>query len=86
MLSEDEAVEQFTEVLDHVVPLGLSVDQQIEANSLLELDDLLDFRLDELVVLVLGQFFLAELETSLSDLLGLLLIKLRSKKESFETE
>lgn len=80
MLSEDEAVEQFTEVLDHVVPLGLSVDQQIEANSLLEPDDFLDFGLDELVILFLGQFFLAELETSLSDFLGLLLIELRSER------
>lgn len=75
MLSEDEAVEQFTEVLDHVVSLRLAVDQQIKTDILLELDDFLDLLLDELVIFLRGEFALAEFETSLSDLLGLLLAK-----------
>lgn len=71
VLGEDEAMEALTEVLNHVVTLGLTVDEDVEANALLEADDALDLLLDELVVLLLGDLLLAELGTSSADLLGL---------------
>jgi len=73
MLSENKAVKLFTEVLDHVVTLRLSMHKQVEADSLLEADDGFDFLLDELLVLFFGEFTLSKLGTGLTDLLGLLL-------------
>lgn len=60
------------EVLNHVVTFGLAMNEEVEANFLLEIDDGLDLLLDELVVLFFGDFLLAELGTSLTDLFGLL--------------
>ena len=71
-MGEDEAVKALTEVLDHVVTLGFTVDEQIETNLLLEADDALDLLLDEVVVLSLSNLALGELSTSSTDLLGLL--------------
>lgn len=71
VLGEDKAVEELTEVLDHVVTLGFTVDEEVEANLLLEADNGLNLLLDELVVLLLGELALAELGTSLTNLLGL---------------
>jgi len=48
------------------------VDEKIKANLLLEADDAFNLLLDELLVLGFGDFALAELGTSLTDLLGLL--------------
>ena len=72
ILSEDETVELFTEVLNHVVTFGLPVDEKVEANFLLEADDSLNLLLDEVVVLLLGDLTLAQLGTSLTDLFRLL--------------
>lgn len=72
ILGEDEALQAFTEVLHHVVTLGLAVNEDVEANLLLESDDVLDLLLDELVVLLLGNLLLVELGTGGTDLLGLL--------------
>lgn len=72
MLSEDETIEAFTEVLNHVVTLRLSVDQEVKTNLLLEVNDGLNLLLDELLVLLLRDLLLSELGTSLTDLLSLL--------------
>ena len=72
ILGEDKAIELFTEVLNHVVTLGFTVDEEIKSNLLLEADNSLNLFLDEFLVLGLSDFTLAELSTGLTDLLGLL--------------
>ena len=47
-----EAFEVLGEVLDHVVALGLAVDQDVEAELFLQLHDALDLVLHELLVLL----------------------------------
>ena len=71
VLGEDEAVEELTEVLNHVVTLGLTVDEHVEVEGLLLLNDHLDLVLEELLVLLLGDLGLGEAGTVLADLLGL---------------
>lgn len=71
VLGENESVELLAEVLDHVVALGLSVDEEVEVNLLLEADDLLDLGLHSLLVLLSGDLALVELVTGNADLLGL---------------
>ena len=68
---EDVTSEALTEVLHHVVTLGLTVDEDIEIELLLDLDDVLDLLLDELLVLLRGDLTLGELVTLDADLLGL---------------
>jgi len=68
---ENVTGEALTEVLHHVVTLGLTVDEDIEIELLLDLDDLLDLLLDELLVLLRGDLTLGELVTLDADLLGL---------------
>jgi len=58
VLSEDESVEMFTEVLNHVVPLRFTVDEEIKTDPLLEGDNVLDLLLDEALVLLLGHLTL----------------------------
>lgn len=70
-LSEDETVELLAKVLDHVVSLGLAVDEEVKTALLLEVNDSLDLVLHSLLVLLLGDLTLAELGTGNSDLLGL---------------
>jgi hypothetical protein len=72
ILGEAEALEVFTEVLNHVITLRFTVDEEIKANILLEFNDALNLLLDELVVLLLGDGTFSELSTGLTDLLGLL--------------
>ena len=71
VLGEDEALELLAEVLHHVVTLGLAVHKQVEADALLEADDVLDLLLDELLVLRLGDLLLVELRTGGTNLGGL---------------
>ena len=68
---EDVTVEALTEVLHHVVTLGLSVDEDIEVKSFLLLDNELNLALDELLVLLGCDLALSELGASNTDLLGL---------------
>ncbi|GFZ50689.1 LOW QUALITY PROTEIN: hypothetical protein JCM24511_08447 [Saitozyma sp. JCM 24511] len=70
-LGEDEAVELLAKVLDHVVTLGLAVDEEVEADLLLELARVPDLGLHGLLVLLLGDLTLAELGAGETDLLGL---------------
>ena len=68
---EDKSIEMFAKVLNHVVPLGLAVDEKIKTDLLLEGNDALDLLLDELLILLLCELTLAQLGTSGTDLLGL---------------
>jgi len=68
---EDVTSEALTEVLHHVVTLGLTVDEDIEVKLLLDLDDITDLTLNELLVLLGGDLTLGELVTLDTDLLGL---------------
>ena len=72
VLGEDETVETFTEVLNHVVTFGFTMDEEVQTDLLLEADNHLDLLLDELFVFLLGDLALGELSTSRADLLGLL--------------
>jgi hypothetical protein len=72
ILGEDKALELFTEVLNHVITLGFTVNEEVETNLLLEANDSLNLLLDELLVLGLSDFALAKLGTGLTNLLGLL--------------
>lgn len=72
ILSEHKAFELFTKVLDHVVTLGFTMNEEVEPNLLLEANDSLDLFLDKLFVLGLGDLTLSEFGTSLTNLLGLL--------------
>jgi len=71
VLGEDKSIEMFAEVLNHVVSLGFTVDQEIQADPLLEGDDVLDLLLDEVLVFLLGDITLAQLGASGSDLFSL---------------
>jgi len=71
VLGEDKSVELFTKVLNHVVPLRFAVDEEIKTDLLLEVNNMLDLLLDEALVLLLGDFTLAQLGTSATDLLSL---------------
>lgn len=65
-------MELLAEVLHHVVPLGFTVNKKVKTDLLLEADNKFDFLLDEIFVLFGGELSLAELGTSLANLLGLL--------------
>lgn len=58
--------------MDHVVTLRLAVDEEVETDFLLELDDEVNFLLDEVVVFGLLKQTLAELGTGSTNLGGLL--------------
>ena len=79
VLSEDETVKLFTEVLNHVIALRLSVDEKVKPDFLLETNDFLNLLLDELLILFLSELALAKLETRRTDLLGLLKGKIRKE-------
>jgi hypothetical protein len=65
-------MELFSKVLNHVVPLGLAVNQEVNTDPLLETNNRLDFLLDELFVLLLGNFLLVEFRTSRTNFFSLL--------------
>lgn len=75
MLRKDETVESFTKVLNHVVSLWFAMNEKVKPNLLLETDDFFNLLFDELVILSISDLALAELGTSITDLLGLLLGK-----------
>jgi hypothetical protein len=68
---EDITGKTLTEVLDHVVTLRLTVNEDVEAKLLLDLDNILDLALNELLVLLSRNLTLGELVTLDTDLLGL---------------
>lgn len=75
ILGEDETIQLLTKVLNHVVSLRFTMDQEIKADFLLEADNSLNLLLDELFVLLRSEFAFAKLGTSKTDLLGLLKTK-----------
>ena len=68
---EGIAVKALTEVLNHIVTLGLTVDVDVKVKLILDLDGLLNLLLDEPLVLLSGDLTLGELVTLDTDLLGL---------------
>lgn len=68
---EDVTIETLTEVLNHVVTLGLTVDVDIEVKLLLDLDVHLNLLLNETIVLSSSDLTLGELVALDTDLLGL---------------
>jgi len=68
---ESVTLESLTEELNHIVTLGLTVDEDIKVKLLLDLDILLDLLLNETVILLSGDLTLGELVSLNSDLLGL---------------
>jgi hypothetical protein len=72
ILGENKAMELLSKVLNHVIPLRLAVDQEVNTDPLLETNYRLDFLLDELFVLFLSDFLLVELRTSRTDFFSLL--------------
>jgi hypothetical protein len=71
-LCKDKAGKLLAKVLNHVIALGFTVDEKVEAALLLETNNGLDLLLDELVVLLGGDLAFAQLGTSLANLFGLL--------------
>ena len=71
VLGEDESIELFAKVLNHIVPLRFTVDEEIETDFLLEGNDGLDLLFDEGLVIFFGDLALAQLSTSATNLLGL---------------
>ena len=74
ILGEDEALELFSEVLNHVIALRLSMYEEIQTNLLLEANNTFDLFLDEFLVLCLVDLALAEFSTSLTDFFSLLVM------------
>ena len=68
---ESVTVQLLTKVLNHVVSLWLTVDQDVQTNFLLESDDGLNLLLNELLVLLGSDGTLGELVSVDSDVLGL---------------
>src|SRR4029077_11775698 len=67
----------------HVVSLGLSVDEHVEADLLLEADDLLDVLLHRLLVSGPVDLTLLQLLSGLADLIGLRVGADRGRGEKF---
>lgn len=65
-------MEELTEVLNHVITLGFAMNQEVEADLLLETDNSFDLLLNKFLVLVPSDLALPEFGTSLPNLLGLL--------------
>jgi len=72
VLRKDEAVQLFTEVLNHIITLGFAVDQEVQTNMFLEANHTFDLLLEEIVILQLSNFALGELRASGTNLLSLL--------------
>jgi hypothetical protein len=72
VLSENEAVQLLSKVLDHVIAFSLSVYEQVETNALLETHNMFNFFLDELFILLWSDFFFGQLRTSEANLFCLL--------------
>lgn len=65
-------MELLSEVLNHVVSFGFTMNQKIDTNLLLEADDNLNLLLNELLIFCFSDFTFAPLSASLANFLGLL--------------
>lgn len=70
-VGEDVTGQTLAEVLNHVVALRLSVDENVEVKRLLLLDNELDFLFDEFLILFSSNLTFAELLSGNTNLLGL---------------
>lgn len=84
ILSEDESLKKLTEVLHHVVPLWLTVDEEVETNFLLEPDNEFNFFLDEVFILLLRDLAFCELGTCSTNLFGLLEVVMSIKRFQYD--
>ena len=73
ILREDKPVQLLTEVLYHVVPLCLTMNEKIKADLLLETDHFLNLLFYEVFVFGLRDFSFAKFGTSSSDFFRLLI-------------
>ena len=73
ILGEDETIELLAEVLHHVITLWFSMNEEVETNLFLEADDILDFLLDEVLVLGCSELSLVQLGASSTNFLSLLM-------------
>ena len=64
ILKENKSMELFAKILDHVVPLWLTVHQKVKTSLLLKSDNDLNLMFDKFVVLCLSNFAFAQLGTS----------------------
>lgn len=71
MCGKDVANKTLSKVLDHVITLGFTVDEDIEVKLLLDLNNILDLLLNELLVLLGSDLSLCEAVTLDTNLLGL---------------
>lgn len=75
-MGENKAIELLSKVLHHVVPFRLAVNQKVEADFLLELNNVLNLLLDEFVILLSGKLALSMFGARLTDFFGLLVYML----------
>ncbi|KAH3676284.1 hypothetical protein WICPIJ_009159 [Wickerhamomyces pijperi] len=68
---EGETLQLFTKVLNHIVSLWFTVNQNVQVDFFLESDNLFDFGLNELLVGFWGELTLGKLVSVDSDVLGL---------------
>ncbi|KAH3665337.1 hypothetical protein OGATHE_004153 [Ogataea polymorpha] len=68
---ESVTLQLLTKVLNHIVSLWLTMDENIQSDLLLESDDLLNLRVDELLVLLSSDLTLDKLVSINSNVLGL---------------
>ena len=71
VLADHHAIEQFAEVLHHVVALGFTVDQHVEPKLLLEPDHLFDLLLHGLAIITRAHLALAQCGACPTDARGL---------------
>lgn len=71
-MCEDKAIQLLAEVLNHVISLGLTVNEEVKADLLLETDYRLNLLLDEVLIFSLADVFFAKFSTSSSDFVRLL--------------
>ena len=71
VLGKGKSIELFAKVLNHVIPLRFTVDEEIETDSLLKGDDVGNLLFDKILVLFFGDLLLVKLGTGGADLLGL---------------
>lgn len=72
ILSEDETMQLFAKVLDHVITLWFTMNKEVKTNLLLEADNGFNFLFDELLIFLIGDRSLVQLSTGSTNLLRLL--------------
>src|SRR6266702_44533 len=71
VLREDETVQLFAKVLDHIIAFRLAVNKKIKADSFLEADDALDLLFEEILIFGLRNFTFGKLGAGIANFFGL---------------